>query len=97
MKRGMWLIVILLLLVDLAGHGYLGSVKVEPPQTAVGTSCSIFHHFHSKKVDSCLSLPSQDWQDMFSPSQSKSLLSLGHLTLKIITSCNIGGSGGIPL
>jgi hypothetical protein len=96
MKRGIVLIVMLLLLFDLAEDGYLGNVKSGPLQAAVSTSVSNAHHYPSRQVDSPSSLPSPDLRDIFSSSQSHLVIPMVQLALKIINSCNTGGSGGIP-
>jgi hypothetical protein len=96
MKRGILLILMLVLLVDLAEDGYLGSVEFGPLQAAVSTSFSNFHYQSSRQVVSSRSLPSPDWRDIFNPWQSQPVMQMGQLAFKIITSCNNGGSGGIP-
>ena len=97
MKRGIVLIVVLLLLVDLAGDGCLGNPKFGPLQAAVSHVLSHFPHYPFKKVDSSNLLSSSDWRDMFSSRQAEPVIPISQLPLKIITSCNNGSSGGIPL
>jgi len=97
MKRGIVLIVMLLLFVDLAEDGYLGNVKTGPPlQAVVRHELSHFPHYPSRQVDSSNLLPSSDWRDIFISRQAEPVIALGQLPVKIITSCNHGGSGGIP-
>ena len=96
MKRGIMLILMMALLVDLAQDGYLGTVKFGPLQAAVSTSFSNFHHHTFKQVDSSHALPSPDCRDIFNPWQSRPVIQSGQLALKIITPCNNGSSGGIP-
>ena len=100
MKRGIVLMVMLLLLTllaDLAEDGYLGNAKNGPLQAAVSHAFIHFRHFPSRKVGSSNLLPSSDWRDIFSSWQAEPGIPLGQLPVKIITSCNHGGSGGIPL
>jgi hypothetical protein len=97
MKRGILLIMVLFLLVDLAEDGCLGNVKIGPLQAAVSVAISIFPHHPSRQVDSPRSLPSPDWRDIFSLWQSQPVMQGGQQAPKMITSCNNGGSGGIPL
>jgi hypothetical protein len=97
MKRGIVLMVMLLLLVDLADDGYLGDVKTGAPlQAVVSHGLSHFHHSPSRQDDSSKLLPSSDWRDIFISWQAEPVIPLGQLPVKIITSCNHGGSGGIP-
>jgi hypothetical protein len=97
MKRGIVLIIVLLCLVDLAQDGCLGSFKFVPLQATISTSLSSKHHYPSRQADLPHLLVSHDWLDMFSPNQSQQIKDLGQFASKIITSCHIGGSGGIPL
>ena len=96
MKRGILLIVILLLMTDLAVDGYLGNVKLGPLKAAVDTTLRVPRDYPSNQVDSFHSLPSLDWRDIFGPSQSQPVIPVKQLALKIINSCNCGSSGGIP-
>jgi hypothetical protein len=96
MKRGILLIVMLLLLVDLAEDGCLGKVKFGPLQAAVSTSFSNFHHYPTGQLDSTHSLPSPDWPDMSGSRQFQLVTQMGQLALKIMSFCNHGSSGGIP-
>ena len=97
MKRGIVLIAMLLLLVDLAGDGCLGNPKFGPLQATISTSLSSGRHYSSLQADSPHLLVSRDWRDMFSPRQSQPVVATGQFAHKIITCCHIGGSGGIPL
>ena len=97
MKRGIVLIVMLLLFVDLAEDGYLGNVKIGPPlQAVVSHALSHFPQYPSRQVDSSNFLRTSDWRDIFISWQAEPVIPLGQLPVKIITSCNHGGSGGIP-
>jgi len=96
MKRGIVLLVMLLLLVDLAEDGYLGNAKTGPLQAAVSHGLSHFTRHPSRQVDSTNLMPSSDWRHIFISWQAESVIPLDQLPLKIITSCNHGGSGGIP-
>jgi len=99
MKRGIVLMVMLLLLTllaDLAEDGYLGNAKTGPLQAAMSHAFIHFRHYPSRQVDSSNLLPSTDWRDIFSW-QAEPVIPLDQLAVKIITSCNHGGSGGIPL
>ena len=60
MKRGILLILTLVLLVDLAEDGCLGNVKFGPLRIIVSTSFSNSPHHHSRQVDFSYSLPSLD-------------------------------------
>ena len=100
MKRGIVLIVMLLLmalLVDLAEDGYLGNVMTGPLHAVVSHEPRNFTHYPSRQVDSSNLLPSSDWRDIFISWQAEPVIPLGQLPVKIITSCNHGDSGGIPL
>jgi hypothetical protein len=97
MKRGIVLMVMLLLLVDLAEDGYLGNVKTGPLQAVVSHGLSHFRHYPSRQFDSSNLLPSSDWRNIFISWQAEPVITPGQLPVKIITSCNHGGSGGIPL
>ena len=97
MNRGIVLIVMLLMLVDLAEDGCPGSFKSGPLQAAVSHVLSHFPHYPFKKVDSSNLLSSSDWRDMFSSRQAEPVIPISQLPLKIITSCNNGSSGGIAL
>lgn len=97
MKRGIVLILMLLLLVDSAWDGYCGNVKSGPPRAAVTHDHVNPPHYPSRQVGSSHFLPSSNWRDIFSLRQVERGIPIGRLSLKIVTSCNNGGSGGIPL
>jgi hypothetical protein len=97
MKRVVLLILVLVVFVDLAEDGYLGNVKHGPLQTAASVAGSIFPHHPSKQVDPPRSLPSPAWQDIFGLRRSQPVIQEGQRAPKMITFCNIGCSGGIPL
>ena len=96
MKRGILLVLMLVLLVDLAEDGYLGNAKSGPLHVIVSTSLSSSPHYHFKREDSSYSLPSTHFPEIFSPRQSQPIRPRGQLALKLITICNSGSSGGIP-
>ena len=99
MKGGIVLMVMLLLLallVDLADDGYLGNAETGPLQAVVSHALNHFPHYTSRQVDSSNFLPSSNWRDFFISRQAEPLILIGQLPFQIITSCNHGGSGGIP-
>ena len=96
MKRGIALMVMLLLLFDLAEDGYLGNAKTGPLHAVVSHGLSHFTHYPSKQADSSKLLPSSDWRNILISWQAEPVIPLGQLPIKKITSCNHGGSGGIP-
>ena len=100
MKRRIVLIVMLLLLVDLAEDGHLGNAKSGPLQAAVSNVLSQFPQHPSRAVDFFNLLPSSEWWDIwldiFSSEQAEPVIPIARLALKVITSCNNGGSGGLP-
>jgi hypothetical protein len=97
MKRGIVLIVMLLLLIDLGQDGCLGKAVLVPPDSSAPTSLTSPPQYEAGKVDSHYKLSlaksgstSGWWQ--FQP------LSLRvQPALKIITCCHTTSSGGIPL
>jgi len=97
MKRGITLIVMLLLLVDLAEDGYLGNVKTGPLQAVVSHGLGHFRHYSFRQFDSSNFLPSSDCRNIFISWQAEPVITPDQLPVKIITSCNHGDSGGIPL
>jgi hypothetical protein len=96
MKRGVLLILALLLLLDLADDGYLGKAKFVPPYSTAKTSLTSAPQYDTGKIDSSGSLPSPDWRDMSGPRHLQPVMPLVQLARKIITPCNNGSSGGIP-
>jgi hypothetical protein len=96
MKRGIVLIVMLLLLVDVAWDGYCGNVNSGPLRAAVTHDHVDPPHYHPRQVGSSHLLPSSDWRDLFSSRPIERAIPLGQFSLKIVTSCNNGGSGGKP-
>jgi hypothetical protein len=91
-------ILVLVVLVDLADDGCFGSVRTGPLQAAVSVAFRIFPPRHpSRQVDPPSSLPSPDWRGLFSLKDSPPVLQEGQQAPKMITSCNNGCSGGIPL
>jgi hypothetical protein len=97
MKRGILLIVLLLLLVNLAEGGRFGKAKFLPPDSTTKASLTTFQHDGSGKIDFSGAMPSPDLCKIFSPRQSQPIRSEGHPTFKLINACNNGNSGGIPL
>jgi hypothetical protein len=96
MKRLVLLILVLLVFVDLTEDGCLGKVKFGPLQAAVNVAFSILPHQTSRQVDSSHSPQSPDRRVIFSLRQYQPIMEGSQQTLKIIISCNNGGSGGIP-
>ena len=95
MKRGILLILMMILLVDLAEDGYLGNVKVGPLHTIVSTFLGNSPHYHFRQVESSHSLPSPDFRAIFGPQQPQPIKPRVQLALKLITTCNNSSSGGI--
>jgi hypothetical protein len=96
MKRGILLIVMLLLLVDLAKDGCFGKAKFVPSDFTTKTSLSSFKYDGVEKIDPSGALPSPDLPKIFNLRQSEPIRSEGQQTFKLINACNTGSSGGIP-
>jgi hypothetical protein len=96
MKRGILLIVMLLLLLDLAEDGCFGKVQFVPPSFATKTSLRSLQHYSSGKIDSSPALPSPNWRGMPHFRQSQPIMHMVLLALRLINTCNHGSSGGIP-
>ena len=99
MKRGILLILMLFLLVDLYEDGCLGKIDTGQLQASLSISLSKSkqHSYNpAKQFKSSLSLSLQDWQKNFSQVQFPLEMPIGQIVLRKITSCNNGGSGGTP-
>ncbi len=96
MKRGILLIVALLLVLDLAEDGYLGRAKFVPPHSSAKTSLTSSPQFDSAKIDSSDLPPSQNWAKIPCPRQVQPVMQPAQQSLKITTYCNNGSSGGMP-
>jgi hypothetical protein len=95
MKRGILLILMLLLLFDLA-DGTLGKAQFFPTHSNAKISPTTAPHHGSVKVDFFDASSSPDCPDVFATIQSEPARQTGQLALTIITSCNKGSAGGIP-
>ena len=99
MKRGIFLILMLFLLVDLCEDGCLGKIDTGQLQATLSTSLSksqqpTYNPYGQFK--SFLSLSSQEWQEKFSLVKFPLEMPVRQIVLGKITICNNGGSGGIP-
>jgi hypothetical protein len=96
MRRLVFLICAVVLMLDLADDGCLGKVKLVAPTHAAGYSVASTAH-GSGKVDSQVDLPPLNWQVLTSQFPDQPVLIRGiHCHRK----CNFslfGSSGGIPL
>jgi hypothetical protein len=96
MKRGILLILGLLLLFDIAGDDGLGKAKMVSHHANAKIYRSFSQHSESGKVGFIDSLPSSNWPKRLSLRQSHPVMHMAQFTLETITSCNNGGSGGNP-
>lgn len=95
MRRGIFLILMLLLLADLS-DGSLGQEKFVSTPSNSKISHTTYPQHGSVKVDSAGALSSPGCWDIFAPRQSQTVVKVRQLPRLIITSCNKGSSGGIP-
>jgi hypothetical protein len=96
MKRGIVLIVMLLLLIDLGEDGCLGKATFVAPQPSAKISFTSPLVNCSGKIDSCDTLPS-DGGEISRLVQCQAVTLLVQPALKIIIYTHTGSSGGIPL
>jgi hypothetical protein len=97
MKRGIFLILIFLLLMDLADDGCFGKAQFVPPQSTAKASFSSFQNFNTGQINFSGKLPSLDLLAIFSLRQFQPQKPDNQLAFKLISICNNGSSGGIPL
>jgi hypothetical protein len=95
MKRGIFLILMLLLLVDLS-DGAIGQAKFVSTHSNSKISHTSYLQHGSVKVDSSDSLSLPGCRNIFGPRQSQTVIQERQLAFVILTSCNKGSSGGIP-
>ena len=97
MKRGVLLILAVLLLIDLADDGCLGKAKFLPPHSSTKISLTFPLDCDSESVDTTYAPPASNRWEICGRKQFQAVLIGVQTTLKIITFCNNGSSGGIPL
>jgi hypothetical protein len=95
MKRGILLILALLLILDLAEDGCLGKAKLVDSQSSAETSLSSSLLDCSGKVDPADAPPSQGGE-ISCLKQCQAVIPLVQSALKIIIYNHTGSSGGIP-
>jgi hypothetical protein len=96
MKRGILLILAVLLLLDLSDEGFLGEAKFVPPSFSK-ISLTFPQDFDLDIVDTPFAPPSSVRWEIYPLQQFQAVLIGVQTTLKIIIFCNNGSSGGIPL
>ena len=96
MKRGILLIVMLLVVLDLDEDGYFGKVQFVPPSSTTKIFLKSFKHYNSGQIGSYDVVPSLNWRGMPNLRQSQLIMHMSQLGLKFIDTCNHGSSGGIP-
>jgi len=95
MKRGILLILMLLLLVDLS-DGSLGKAKFVLNHSNTKISHTSANYGPVKANTSDDALISLHCQKIFSSIKSKPVIQRGQLAIILITACNKGRAGGIP-
>jgi hypothetical protein len=97
MKRGILLILAFLLLLDLTDDGFLDKAKFVRPYSSAQISLNSNPCCHSGSDDTRYTLPSLNSQEVFNLSQFQLVILRARPVLTIITLCNNGSSGAIPL
>jgi hypothetical protein len=97
MKRGIVLIVLLLLLIDMGQDGCLGKAPLVPCDFSAHTSLTSPPQYEAGKVDSHHKLSLANSRGLSGWWQFQPLSLRVQPALKIITCCHTTSSGGIPL
>jgi hypothetical protein len=96
MKRGILLILMVLLVFNLAEDGCFGKAQFVLPSSTTKIFLKSFKHYDSGQIYSSGVLSSLDWRGMPSLRQSQLIMPRSQLGLKLINTCNHSSSGGIP-
>ena len=95
MKWTVLLILTVLLLLDLV-NGSLAICAFQPPDSTLQTSLTSGPQYDSWKVVSPYNPPSPDGRDISGQWKFQPTMLEGQSSLRMITYCNTGSSGGIP-